>query len=360
MVKIFALADSHFDERSRFDDCVRVHQAFALDVARERPDIVLHGGDLYDGTTTPRERAAVADWVTEVAEHAPMVIVRGNHDPDGEISMLSRLRTRHPVYAVEGAQVECVAGVTIGCLAWPRRAHLLATVGNMGREEANQVAGTMLRNILRSMDRPSILLTHAMIRGSRTSTGQTMVGADFELGVEDLALSQAEVVVAGHIHAAQEWQHGPTTVLYTGSPRAANFGETEAKSYTEIILGDTTTISRRPLPGRQLVTLDVDYSEASPAVENVSGREIRLRYRVPADEREKARTAIEEVAARLLAQGAHSCTTEETVIVANKARAPEVARAVTIVDKIHAYWAARGNMPAAERAERLVNKLRSL
>ena len=57
-MKLLNSADHHFDEHSRFEECVRVHN-FQVELAqRERVDVYISSGDIYERASTPRESSA--------------------------------------------------------------------------------------------------------------------------------------------------------------------------------------------------------------------------------------------------------------------------------------------------------------
>ncbi len=383
-MRIALVSDSHFDETSRFEECVRVHDWIAEDIARQGVDLVLHGGDVFERKSTPAERAAFARWVRAVTDVAPLVIVRGNHDALGDLPLFAKLRTKHPVIVEEGAQVHRVAGCNVACLAWPRKAGVLA-LAQMTHAEGEQAAQEALRSVLRGMgqemtqvDRggPHILLAHAMVSGSRTSTGQPLVGCDMELSIADLELCHADVVALGHIHKGQEWTASSgVPIVYPGSPRRTAFGEVEAKGYTlfemerHVVGGPvSTTVTQRATPCAPMLLVKAHFSNGtlwpdSPG-ENLSrwfdGAEIRLRYSVPSDQREAAKSAASATRDRWLQQGAALVKVEEEVIAETRARAPEIATATTTEAKLRAFWAARSTTPEPERAERLLSLVSSL
>src|SRR5690606_33414630 len=97
VTRVAVIADSHFDEHSRFEECVRLHGWIADDLRARRVDAVVHTGDVYERKSTPLERQAVADWVRRVASVAPVLVVRGNHDAVDDLPLLERLATEHRV-----------------------------------------------------------------------------------------------------------------------------------------------------------------------------------------------------------------------------------------------------------------------
>lgn len=381
------IADLHIDEHSRFDECVRVLDWIADDCARRGVAALLCAGDVYERKSTPRERKAAADFFQRVAEHCPVVIVRGNHDAIGDLPLLERLETEHPIRVVEGAEVVDLGFAVVGCLAWPSKASILA-LGAESHAEGELVAGEALRNVLRGLGQkmamgprdsemgghvaPRILLAHAMVRGSTTSVGQPLVGCDLEVGVEDLALADADFVSLGHIHKGQDWEAltrnaiTRSPVVYPGSPRRTTFGETEAKGYVLAEFSGSLCHEWRLIetPCAPMVLIENEWLgtcwRETRADWGVNGAEVRIRYQVDADQRAAAREAAEQWKGALMLEGAVNVKLDEQVRPVNSARAPEVAKAHTVGEKLLALWRARGSQPEAPRAEKLLGKVSQL
>jgi exonuclease SbcD len=387
MLRLAHIADSHFDEHSRFQECVKVHDWIADDIACRRVDLIVHSGDVYERKSTPTERMAVARFFQQLARVAPVVVVRGNHDVLGDLPLLERLETDHPITVVEGASAFFAGGFAVACLAWPSKAGILA-LGAESHAEGELLAGEALRNVLRGLGEklrhandaePRILLAHAMVRGSRVSTGQPLVGCDLELGLEDLALARAHYVALGHIHKCQDWPASEAgefagRIVYPGSPRRTAFGELEAKGYALAEFDGQSctgwTFVETPCAPMYLVEDEWGDDDGAngwlvgvdrhPAERPLAGAEVRFRYRVPADLREEARAAAERVDADLRAAGAIDVKVEAIVKPQGTARAPEVASAPTLAEKLLALWRARRVTPEEPRQARLLEKLADL
>lgn len=414
MTLIACVSDSHFDHASRFEECVRLHDWIAADLERRHPDLICHAGDVFERKSTPEERLAVARWLRRLADIAPVLIVRGNHDVLGDLPIFARLRGRHPVHVEEAASVHVLNGIAVAALAWPRKSEILARLPATSVEASEQTAAEALRAVLRGLgdqlaqhEGPRLLLAHAMVRASRTSTGQPLVGADFEVGLEDLALVRADAYLLGHIHLGQDWLithrlspsascDGGTNadgapVIYPGSPRRTAYGEIESKGY--VFLGvdpsvcgcsmgaamgacavcenrGRVTWDRVETPATPMFLLEYEWTDGMfcrngaqlheadlPPLESA---EVRFRYRVASDQRDAARAAAAQVKAEWLALGAADVKVEEEVIAVNRARLPEVARMRTLADKLCALWRHRGNEPEPERRARLLAKAESL
>lgn len=398
MIRVAVVADSHFDETSRFEECIRIHAWIAEQVRERKVDLVLHSGDVFERKSTPAERNAVAAWLLEVAEHCPVVVVRGNHDAVGDLQVFGKLAGRHEIIVAESASVERVrlsimgpddAYVDVACLPWPRKAELLAASGTQG-QEAQQLAQEALRAVLRGMGAemadalpppipgswaepprgPRILLAHALVTGSMTSTGQPLVGHEMELDLSDLALAQADFYALGHIHLAQHWTIGGAPVVFPGSPRRTSFGETETKGFLVADFEETACSSWEVVetPCTQMILAEDEWAQTPEGGYRwrggwadigapVGGSEIRLRYRVASDQRDAARAAVERERQALLDMGAAAVKVEEVVRAVKRAKAPEVALARSLPDKLSAFWASRGTTPDAERRARLMAKL---
>ena len=388
-MRIALIADSHFDETSRFEECVRIHDWICEDLRLARDvDLVLHAGDLFERKSTPAERDAVAAWLQELADIAPVVMVRGNHDAPGDLKLFERLETHWPIRVAETAEVVFEGGAAVACLPWPTRSTLAADVRSSAlvEDDAREALRSVLRGLGQEMGprpksrrhiagsnaRPRILLAHAMVRGSKTSTGQPLVGCPFELALEDLALAGADVVALGHVHMPQEWPKGP--VVYPGSPRRTAFGEVESKGYVLLDLNLERDHARvvwervetpcapmllvtgemETLDGERVLAVGSRDEPIGDALDDLEGAEIRLRYTTPAEERDLAARLAANFRSDWLERGASCVVLEPQVTTSTRARAPEIAAARTLDEKLVELWRARGDEPEGDFRGRLL------
>jgi exonuclease SbcD len=237
----------------------------------------------------------------------------------------------------------------------------MARMGHASHEVSENAARDALRSILLGFrqqleqhDGPRILLTHAMVRGSRTTAGQPLVGCDLELGLDDLGLAGADFVALGHIHAHQAWDDREP-IVYPGSPRRTEFGDVDPKGY---VIVDTIRVDNRvsvrrgwefvETPATPMLLLDAVWDPEHNTLfglhrlTDVAGAEVRLRWTVAAEHRDAARNRAELYRAEALARGAIVVKLEEIVETSVRARAPEVSEAKTVAQKLVAYWKAKG------------------
>jgi DNA repair exonuclease SbcCD nuclease subunit len=383
-VKLAFVTDNHFDEASRFEETIRVHDFIAEDAARRGCEGTLLGGDLYEGKSSIAERNAAVAWVLKMATIGPVVGVKGNHEIDGDLDVFNRLRGRHPIRIHSDPDVDRIGDVLIACVPWPRKASLIAKYGRLGLEESNAKATDYLRQDFRGLaeamdahgDAPRIALAHVMIDRATTDHDQPIVGADMAVSLEELGLLRAHFYACGHVHAQQAFRIGDADCIYGGAPKHCNWGEPGPKGYVVLNVegGRVVGWERVATPATPMALVNATWSgplgqddggqprgfrdmkrEAS-----VSGAEVRVRYAVEVSDRAVASRAAEEYRAELLANGAVSVILEEEVIATTRARVPEITSALTIAEKLSTLWAARGEEIPAPARERLFTKVTAL
>jgi DNA repair exonuclease SbcCD nuclease subunit len=378
-VKFVATGDLHWCERSRLPECERIHAYILELLAEHKPDGFLCGGDVYDAASTPRERGLVARFFQAAAQICPVLIVKGNHDRPLDCALLARLKSKHPIVVEEGAGIHKIGNAALAAVAWPERQSILAW-SRARALDPNAVEESVLQNILRGLGAelrahagPKLALGHFMVDGAKVSTGQPLLGQPLRVSLSDLSLLQAPVVLMSHVHKPQAWSLGNMQALYLGSPYRTSFGEVEDKSVTLVEFeGDTCMgATRLPLPCASMALLEDEWTTedgggfasgcltARERLENgqdafdFKHAEIRFRYIVDADQRDAAHAAAEQWRTEWLQLGAAEVQLDPCVRTSVRARAPEVAKAVTLPDKLAALWNARGTMPEAERQARL-------
>lgn len=367
MKRVAFITDQHACRATRWEETLRIMDWCEAKFAELRPDAIAFGGDLFDRNPDVEEMRVVAEWIARLANIAPVVGVAGNHDPRG-LKVFNLIKARHPVRFAEAPELHTVGGVEFALLPWPRKAQLLALFPDACKEEANQIGSAALLNVIRGLaetdsawTHPRCFVGHVQLRGAKVSTGQPLApGADFEIGLEDLALANCDGYLLGHIHLPDDATSGGAPASYGGSFRRTAYGEVEEKSIVVLDFdGDTCARSRIAIPCTPMLLLDSEFvlgglmrPEAMP---DVRGADIRFRYRVLANEQEAGMAEAERVRELLIADGAAEVKLEKVVIATGKARSVEVSRATTVGAKLLALWQARGDEPPAERAEKLVS-----
>lgn len=386
VTRIAFTGDTHADERSRFEEHERVMDFIVTDAADRGCCALFHGGDVFERKSTERERAAVGSWINKALRWMCVYISGGNHECPGEVAELGRV---HSIDAVEVPFVDIGTECAVAVLPWPRRAQLAAWVEKLtGRaptpEELTAEAHEQMREVLREMGRqlakappnlPRVLLGHVELSGAKTDPDQpAMMGSGLKLSIEDLMLAGADAICLSHVHLPQDWtairsDGVAVPIIYAGSPRRTAYakGELIEKSYTVLTFeGRALTWERVPTPATPMQLVEAAWTDTGfistdligLSMDAFGGAEVRFRYSVPADQREAADREAEVLRQRLLTElGAADVKLERIVEPTTRARAPEVAAAPTLADKLRAVWAAQGEQaPSEERAARLTAK----
>ena len=378
MSRVVFIIDMHLRMMSRWLKTRRIMDWCVAEYAEIQPDVIVLGDDLFHERPTVDELRAAAEWLRALADIAPVVGVVGNHDVPGVGRVLSLVKARHPILIVERPGLHVVAGIEFALLPWPRKAELLALLGDAGSQEARNVGAELLLDVVRGFgttsthDGPRCFVGHVQLRGAKVSTGQPLApGADFELGLEDLSLARCWAYLLGHIHLPADFEIAVPGALSRGAPclmggsfRRTAYGEVEEKSLVVVDFNrDSWATARRiPIPCQLMLLLEAEWTgeqwdrDPYPPLDQLSGSDIRFRYRYPKDQADAAHHAAESLRAGLLADGADAVKLDPQVIPGGDARAPEVAKARTVGEKLAALWKARGTTPDENRQTRLLEK----
>jgi DNA repair exonuclease SbcCD nuclease subunit len=386
-MRILATGDDHISEHSkRWSECQKVHQWIVDVVQDEHIDLVLNGGDVYDGPSTPIDREFASDIFIRIGAHASQVVAKGNHDIYRDCQILAKLKTDHPIHVEERAGVVHMCGAAIGVMAWPERGGILASKMQLelgyydpaeltqsrlerrfGKEHVENVVRDSLQAVLRGLgsqlaehNGPRVLLGHFMVNGAMTSTGQPLLGSPMNVSLDELALANAHIGLMSHIHMAQCFDVNGAPHHYSGSPYRTDYGQLEPKGVLIAEFDDATgkLIGTRfiesPCAKLEHVELWWEDDHFTPqqgglpylaVFPDLSNTELRLRYHVPVDQREAAERRANEIADAMRSNGVISVKIEPLTKATKRARAPEVAKAYAIRDKLLAYWPTIGFEP---------------
>jgi DNA repair exonuclease SbcCD nuclease subunit len=340
-------------------------QIIAENQAREGLAGWLVPGDLFHQRSTADDRNALADRLRLMGECAPVVLVRGNHDQPNELDIFARLRARWPIAVVTRPQVINVLLPTgdtaaIAAVPYPDKSGLVAA--GVEPSAVPQTAAQILDVIFMQLacelatarvgGAIPLFLGHFNTRGAVASTGQPQIGQEQEIDRLSLERLPAIYCALSHIHEPQEVGRG----VYAGSIAAMDYGEVTSRSYVLVEAAReadgswAATWTRQPINTPPMFRVDgrltrhgfsVDSLDESQDAEihrrleahDWAGTDVRARYRYRASER----AVLDDAVVRDLFVGALRLKVEGIAEADRELRAPEVAAAKTLPDKLAAY-----------------------
>jgi DNA repair exonuclease SbcCD nuclease subunit len=356
------LGDTHLHASPRQADRLRALDQ-VIEAGRAMPNLSawLWPGDLFDALSSINDRNALKERVKLMASRAPVVVCYGNHERPGDLDIFADLGTTWPIVVVDTPKTLSLTlatgqTATIFVLPFPTAAGLVSA--GVAPGDIVQTARQALEAIFldaaaqleaaRARGDLTLMIGHVNVAGSLTSVGQPNIGQEIELDPALLARLGDCYKGLNHIHKAQ--QIGGA--YYPGSICRLSWGEIEPKGYLTVTYdGFVYTVTSHQVDVHPMyhvegwLSIDAldDFAvmagpdgEPLDAPPSWRGCEVRVRARY----HQSARKVLELAKAHVLALFAEAARLDlELIAVPDRAlRAPAVAAARTLIDKVRA-WA---------------------
>ena len=297
-MKIIHTSDWHLGGRlhgwDRADEEERFFSQLKAVVAKERPDALLIGGDVFDNGTPGNDVAKkFNDALLDISEACPTmetVVIAGNHDSYSRLVVDESLWRRHHVHVfgipsedadgravfaenvVDIAQKGVVAAVpfchernfpSVGDA--PGESRIREYFAGMAQFAAGQANG-----------RPCVLMAHLAVGKDTDFAGQDRaLAVGGQECVDPGVLGTGyDYIALGHIHCPQWVKGGRKVARYCGTPRAIHFDETyeHGVDIVEVESGKEPSLRTEVLaPMRDVVTVGgregLAFDDALKAVE---------------------------------------------------------------------------------------------
>jgi len=368
MTRLLAIGDVHLHQNER--QALRLK---ALDqIVSEASEISRLGawciaGDLFHAKSTSADRNALADRLQRLADLAPGILTRGNHDANGELDIFAKLKAAHPVYVVTSPQtlrLTLATGerATVAILPYPERGGLVGA--GVAHGDLVQTAAALLDPIFMTLaheiDQARAagdlvwFMGHVNIAGSRSSAGQPLVGAELEITRAHMDRLGPILKVVNHVHLPQEI-HG---AIYPGSIAPMDWAETHDCRFLVVDLqaDSSFTVGAQRLDVPALFHVEGRLTRDGFTLAKTSDDETRRRFlagdwddvevRVRFTYKASERAALDDSVIREAFKTALRLKVESVAEADRDVRAPAVARATTLVDKLAA-MRPDGTLPAA-------------
>jgi DNA repair exonuclease SbcCD nuclease subunit len=361
--------DFHLDEDRYFADTAQCLEWFVADAIQASVDLFVINGDLTTYKATIKERNFWVDRLVEMADHAPVILVAGNHgaELEGDLYVFGRAKGKHPIYLCTEPEFIELGDAAVAVFPYPRKAVMAGNEHSLGEAFALQLDEFNQR----FEQRPGcykVFFGHFGVAGARVSSGQPLVGRCAEYSLDPLRSLKAQYVGLSHIHLRQQLA---TRIWYAGSLSRCDYSEVEDKGYHLVTLNapdlrpdlSDLDVEFRVSPTRRMIELHAVYEDGELRLPD------NLNLLTLKDSRVKVVVTVPNGPDHLLSREQQD-NLREKLLAANPAElkvkiehdtdlpsepAP-IAAARSAEEKLRAYWAMKGS-PPADRQERLLAKL---
>jgi exonuclease SbcD len=271
---------------SRLDETTAVLDHLARFLERERIDLLLVAGDVFDTASPSAEAERVVFGFFKRISRAsvPAVVLAGNHDNParvdawGTLAELAGVRTvGRPRRASKGGLVEvatrCGETALVAALPFAPVRTWVTALELAGDETAAKARyAEMFKRAVQELgggfrrDAVNLLLAHTHLDGAVFGESERRVhlGDDWAAAPQALPAS-AQYVALGHIHKPQRVETAPGPAYYCGSPLQLDFGEAGQRKVflvVEVSPGLPARVEEVPCEGgRPLQDLTLTLSE---------------------------------------------------------------------------------------------------
>jgi DNA repair exonuclease SbcCD nuclease subunit len=303
------------------------------------------------------------------ANHAPVLLVAGNHgaELEGDLYVYARARGKHPIYLCTELNFIELGKAAVAVFPYPRKA---ASAGD--GQNLREVFALQLDEFNQRFEqRPGLdklFFGHFGVAGARVSRGQPLVGRRAEYSLDPLRNLKAQYVGLSHVHLRQ--QLAPR-IWYAGSLSRCDYSEVEEKGYNLVTLNvpelrpdlSDLGVEFRVSPTRRMVEVHAVYENGELQLPG------NLALLALKDSRVKVLVTVPNRPDQLLSREQHENLREKLwaaspaelkVKIEHDVDLPTepapIAAARSAEEKLRAYWGMKGAPPADPRA-RLLAKL---
>ena len=236
------------DQRFFIDDICRI-------IRERQVDAVLLAGDVYDRSVASASAIRLYDYaMNRICRElgTKVLTIAGNHDSAERLSSCGQLLEKAGLYISGAAEREpkvvCFDDAEGFLLPWITEEKVRSlypeereSIGSL--TDAYRVVTNHMRDRF-SPDKKHIVVSHAFITNSETSTSDRAAEIGFATQVSADVFAGFDYVALGHIHKPQDVNG---FIRYCGTPMPYSFGKEEAQVKSVTLL-DTKTMTKEILP----------------------------------------------------------------------------------------------------------------
>ncbi len=283
-MKLLHTADWHLGAKLGRHERMEDHQVALralLRVAKsERPDLIVHAGDLFDAYRPPYAALQLGvRALQQLAEMAPTVVISGNHDSTALFNVLHEMAgaaaPRRLWFVTQPDVVELLGiaavPVAVACVPFiPPGAITDYATADASRFEGNYADGirkvndTVVGQACEIAGPTGIVLyaAHLHVDGARPGNSERRFTVGEDHATHTKGLHRALYCAFGHIHEPQRLP-GNAPGRYAGSLIPLDYGESDQSKHAVVVtIGDDVRTCMRDLPpGRPLASFSGTLAE---------------------------------------------------------------------------------------------------
>ena len=226
--------DFHLAEDRYFADTAQCLEWLVADGIQSNVDLFVINGDLTTYKATIKERNLWVDRLVEMANHAQVILVAGNHgaELEGDLYVFARARGKYPIHLCTEPGVIEIGDAVVTVFPYPRKAETAGSEQNLHDAFARQL-DAFNKRFDQCPGRHKLFFGHFGVAGAKVSTGQPLVGRCAEYPLDPLRNLMAQYIGLSHVHLCQ--QLAPR-IWYAGSLSRCDYSEVEDKGYHLVTL----------------------------------------------------------------------------------------------------------------------------
>jgi DNA repair exonuclease SbcCD nuclease subunit len=361
--------DFHLDEDHYFADTAQCLDWFVADAVSASVDLFVINGDLTTYKATIKERNTWVDRLVEMANHAPVILIAGNHgaELEGDLYVFGRAKGKHRIYLCTEPEFIELGEAAVAVFPYPRKAEMAGNEHSLDETFVQQLDEFNQR----FEQRPGcykLFFGHFGVAGARVSSGQPLVGRCAEYPLDPLRSLKAQYVGLSHIHLRQQLS---PRIWYCGSLSRCDYSEVEDKGYHLVTLNgpelcpnlSDLTVEFRMSPTRRMVELHAVYEEGELRLPDnldpltLKDSRVKVVVTVPnGPDHLLSREQQEILREKLMAASPAELKVKIEHDADLAAEPAPIAAAHSAEEKLRAYWTMKGT-PPVDRQERLLAKL---
>lgn len=269
-MKILHVADSHF-QKKRLDECERCFDYIVEYAEKEKPDWIFHAGDLFEKNVlinSPEYLSAIESMMS-LADIAPVIMVRGNHDPFYALNVFEKLDTKFPITYYDTMAIQKNSDFNLLLIPYMNPSAIARedSIGDIHKSGADLIKSRINEfEKEHNPDKPALVLAHISILDSRFANSERIQEGEVMLSVDDLNLDWIDGVMLGHIHNSQQDIFEKTRIRYAGAHYRTRFDEILEPGFFMWTFDGKIGIDFVETPARDMIQIKLDEAQTKKLI----------------------------------------------------------------------------------------------